>query len=66
VGDVSRELPVVIEGGRHHPATPTELGWPGKVVDGDRTERTIRAFHSRWDELMAEPVAPAAVVAGTQ
>jgi phenylpropionate dioxygenase-like ring-hydroxylating dioxygenase large terminal subunit len=52
VGDVARSLPVVLEGGRHHPATPIEVGWPGEVVDGDRTERTIRAFHRRWDELM--------------
>lgn len=51
-GDLARTLPVVLEGGRHHPATPPELGWPGDVVDGDRTERTIRAFHRRWDELM--------------
>jgi hypothetical protein len=52
VGDVARSLPVVLEGGRHHHATPIEVGWPGDVVDGDRTERTIRAFHRRWDELM--------------
>lgn len=52
-GDVSRGLPVVIEGGRHHEPTPPEVGWPGDVVDGDRTERTLRSFHRRWDELMA-------------
>jgi phenylpropionate dioxygenase-like ring-hydroxylating dioxygenase large terminal subunit len=54
-GDRARTLPVVLDGGRHHPPTPPELGWPGDVVDGDRTERTIRAFHRRWDELMADP-----------
>lgn len=53
VGDVSGRLPIVLEGGRHHLPTPAEVGWPGEVVDGDRTERTIRAFHTRWDELMA-------------
>lgn len=53
VGDVSRTLPINLEGGRHHPQAPSELGWPGDVVDGDRTERTLRAFHSRWNELMA-------------
>lgn len=52
MGDRSRGLPVVLEGGRHHPKTPVELGWPGAVVEGDRTERTIRNFHRRWDELM--------------
>jgi phenylpropionate dioxygenase-like ring-hydroxylating dioxygenase large terminal subunit len=59
VGDVSRGLPVILEGGKHHPPTPPEVGWPGNVVDGDRTERTLRAFHSRWEELMAEPNPPA-------
>lgn len=53
VGQQSRSLPVVLEGGRDHPATPATVGWPGEVVDGDRTERTIRSFHRRWDELMA-------------
>lgn len=52
-GDKARTLPVVLEGGRHHPKTDPDLGWPGDVVDGDRTERTIRNFHHRWDELMA-------------
>lgn len=54
MGDVARTLPVVLEGGRHHPPTPPEVGWPGSVVDGDRTERTIRAFHRRWSDLMGE------------
>lgn len=53
VGDVSRTLPITLEGGRHHKPAPDELGWPGNVVDGDRTERTLRAFHGRWNELMA-------------
>lgn len=57
VGDISRTLPVTLEGGRNHKAAPDELGWPGDVVDGDRTERTLRAFHGRWNELMAlEPI----------
>lgn len=51
-GDVARTLPVVLDGGYHHPPTPAAVGWPGDVVDGDRTERTIRNFHSRWSELM--------------
>lgn len=55
VGDVSKEMPVVLDGGRHHKPTPPEVGWPGKVVDGDKTERTIRAFHRRWRELMELP-----------
>ncbi|MGQ4599817.1 Rieske 2Fe-2S domain-containing protein [Nocardia sp. R6R-6] len=58
-GDRARELPIVIEGGRHHPPTPPEVGWPGDVVDGDRTERTIRAFHRRWDEMMSSAEAHA-------
>jgi phenylpropionate dioxygenase-like ring-hydroxylating dioxygenase large terminal subunit len=53
-GDHARSLPIVLEGGRHHPPADADLGWPGEVVDGDRTERTIRAFHRRWDELMAD------------
>jgi phenylpropionate dioxygenase-like ring-hydroxylating dioxygenase large terminal subunit len=53
VGTVARSLPVVLDGGRHHASTPAEVGWPGDVVDGDKTERTIRNFHRAWDELMA-------------
>ncbi|GAA4512102.1 SRPBCC family protein [Actinoallomurus oryzae] len=52
-GDVAADLPIVLDGGRHHPPTPQEAGWPGDVADGDRTEKTIRAFHGRWQELMA-------------
>ena len=52
VGDVSRTLPVPLLGGAHHEAAPDELGWPGDVVDGDKTERTLRAFHRRWAELV--------------
>lgn len=55
VGSVSRTLPVHIEGGYHHPETPAEVGWPGNVVDGDRTERTIRAFHRRHGQLVGHP-----------
>ena len=36
----------------HHKLAPEETGWPGRVVDGDRTEHTLRAFHRRWNELM--------------
>lgn len=56
IGEVAKCLPVVIEGGRHHLPTPPEVGWPGDVVDGDRTERTLRGFHRRWEELMAGSV----------
>jgi phenylpropionate dioxygenase-like ring-hydroxylating dioxygenase large terminal subunit len=52
VGDVSRTLPIVLEGGKHHPEASAELGWPGQVVEGDKTERTIRNFHRRWAELV--------------
>ncbi|MCW2759277.1 MAG: hypothetical protein JWO46_3023 [Nocardioidaceae bacterium] len=52
VGDIARNLAVTLEGGFHHPETPADLGWPGSVVDGDKTERTIRAFHARWRELV--------------
>ena len=51
-GDVARTKPVTYLGGLHHKPTPDEVGWPGDVVDGDRTERTLRAFHRRWNELM--------------
>lgn len=59
VGAVGRTLPIVLEGGFHHPPTPPEAGWPGNVVDGDRTERTIRAFHRRWQEIVGTPEAAA-------
>jgi phenylpropionate dioxygenase-like ring-hydroxylating dioxygenase large terminal subunit len=51
-GDVAKALPIVLDGGYHHTPTPASVGWPGDVVDGDRTERTIRNFHRRWGELM--------------
>ena len=51
-GDMSRTLPVAYRGGLHHKLAPEETGWPGRVVDGDRTEHTLRAFHRRWNELM--------------
>lgn len=51
-GDVTRTMAVPLIGGRNHPVAPAELGWPGHVVDGDRTEHTIRAFHRRWHELV--------------
>ncbi len=53
-GDLAAGLPVVLRGGLRHPPTPDEAGWPGDVADGDRTEKTIRAFHARWQELMEE------------
>lgn len=34
--------------------TPAEVGWPGNVVDGDRTEKTLRAFHREWARFMDE------------
>ena len=52
VGDYARTKPVDYLGGLHHKLTPAEVGWPGRVVDGDRTEHTLRAFHRRWNELM--------------
>jgi hypothetical protein len=52
VGDYARTKPVDYLGGLHHKLTPPEVGWPGRVVDGDRTEHTLRAFHRRWNELM--------------
>jgi hypothetical protein len=42
----------VYRGGLHHKPAPADLGWPGRVIDGDRTENTLRAFHRRWNELM--------------
>ncbi len=52
-GDISRDVPITYLGGRHHTATPAEVGWPGNVVDGDRTEKTLRAFHREWKRFMA-------------
>lgn len=51
-GDFARTTPVTYLGGLHHVPAPDDLGWPGRVIDGDRTENTIRAFHRRWNELM--------------
>ena len=63
-GDVSRTLPVTYSGGLHHRSAPDELGWPGSVIDGDRTEHTLRAFHRRWNELMHLDDEPAAANPG--
>lgn len=51
-GDVSRTRPVDYVGGRHHREASADLGWPGYVIDGDRTERTLRSFHAMWNSLM--------------
>ncbi|MDQ2959475.1 MAG: Rieske 2Fe-2S domain-containing protein [Candidatus Dormibacteraeota bacterium] len=61
-GNVSRDLDFNLEGGRHHPEAPATLGWPGDVVDGDRTEKTIRAFLLRWHDLIEGE--PAAAITG--
>ena len=65
-GDVSRTLPVTYAGGLHHRQAPDELGWPGSVIDGDRTEHTLRAFHRRWNELMHLDDEPAADPSGAR
>lgn len=59
-GDISRDLPVTFTGGLDHTATPPEIGWPGNSVDGDRTEKTLRAFHREWSRYMGD----ATVVSG--
>lgn len=51
-GDYARTTPVIYAGGLHHKPAAADLGWPGRVVEGDRTENTLRAFHRRWNELM--------------
>jgi len=53
-GDIARDVPITYLGGRHHTPTPAEVGWPGNVVDGDRTEKTLRAFHREWARFMDE------------
>lgn len=57
-GNVSRDFDFTLEGGLHGQAAPAALGWPGDVVDGDRTERTIRAFLLRWHDLMEGDPSP--------
>jgi len=54
VGAIARELDVTYLGGLNHPQTTESVGWPGKVVDGDKTERTLRAFHRQWAKYMGE------------
>ena len=56
VGEVARDKPVTYLGGLSHKQTPPEVGWPGDVVDGDRTEKTLRAFHRQWSALMGDDV----------
>lgn len=51
-GDFARTTSVTYLGGLHHQPAAPELGWPGAVTEGDRTENTLRAFHRRWFELM--------------
>jgi len=64
-GNVSQSLDFTLEGGLHHPAAPADLGWPGDVVDGDRTEKTIRAFLLRWHDLMEGEAPPSRVHASS-
>lgn len=54
VGEFARSQPVTYLGGLHHEPTPVDVGWPGNVVDGDRTERTLRSFHREWARMMGE------------
>lgn len=54
IGEHARDLSVTYLGGLEHPQTSSASGWPGKVVDGDKTERTLRAFHRQWSALMGE------------
>jgi phenylpropionate dioxygenase-like ring-hydroxylating dioxygenase large terminal subunit len=53
-GDVARDTAVTYRGGLHHEPTPADVGWPGDVVDGDRTEKTLRAFHRQWARMMGD------------
>ena len=52
-GDYARTTEITYLGGLHHQPADEALGWPGRVIEGDRTENTIRAFHRRWNELMS-------------
>jgi phenylpropionate dioxygenase-like ring-hydroxylating dioxygenase large terminal subunit len=54
VGDVARDTAITYLGGLHHEPTPADVGWPGDVVDGDRTEKTLRAFHRQWALMMED------------
>lgn len=54
VGEFARNQAITYLGGLHHEPTPADVGWPGNVVDGDRTERTLRAFHREWARMMGE------------
>ena len=53
-GEHARDLPVTYLGGLDHPQESSAPSWPGNVVDGDKTERTLRAFHRQWAEMMGE------------
>jgi hypothetical protein len=54
MGDVARDTAITYLGGLHHERTPADVGWPGDVVDGDRTEKTLRAFHRQWSRMMGD------------
>jgi phenylpropionate dioxygenase-like ring-hydroxylating dioxygenase large terminal subunit len=57
-GPTARGLHFELRGGTAHSPAST-LDWPGHVVEGDRTERTIRAFLRRWSELVEPEAADA-------
>jgi hypothetical protein len=54
VGEIARDKPITYLGGLQNPKTPSEVGWPGDSVDGDKTEKTLRAFHRQWAVMMGE------------
>ena len=54
VGEIARDKPITYLGGLQNPKTPSEVGWPGDAVDGDKTEKTLRAFHRQWAVMMGD------------
>ena len=56
VGEVARDKSITYLGGLKNPKTPSDVGWPGDVVDGDKTEKTLRAFHRQWAVMMDDDV----------
>ena len=58
-GPMARAGTFTLIAGREH-ARAEGLEWPGAVMDADRSEHTIRAWLSRWHQLMepesAEPL----------
>lgn len=53
-GPVAMDGTLDLIGGMDH-VPAGRLGWPGRVMEGDRTEHTIRAWLRRWNELMDLP-----------